>query len=383
MNWTKVPISKIKRNPNNPRVIKDGKFEKLVKSIREFPEMLEIRPIVVNADMIVLGGNMRLKACKEAGLKEIPVIQAAELTEAQQREFIIKDNVGFGEWDWELIANEWDADELQEWGLDLPGFEGVEEIEPKDDNYEMPDEVHTDIVPGDLFEIGPHRLLCGDSTDSDQVAKLLGGETPDLVFTDLPYGIEAVGGDGKAGRGPIIKSKTYSKVIGDETTDTARDFYATCLALGMENFIIWGGNYFTDFVPPSRCWLVWDKENSGDFADFEMAWTSFDKSARLYKWFWNGFARKGNHRQEGKTRLHPTQKPVGLAMQIFADFSFQICYDGFLGSGPTMVAAHEMGRKCYGVEIDPKYCQVIIDRMLKLDPDLIVKKNGELTRITK
>jgi hypothetical protein len=128
MNWAKVSISKIKRNPNNPRVIKDGKFEKLVKSIREFPEMLEIRPIVVNADMIVLGGNMRLKACKEAGLKEIPVIQAAELTEAQQREFIIKDNVGFGEWDWELIANEWDADELQDWGLDLPGFEDVEDL---------------------------------------------------------------------------------------------------------------------------------------------------------------------------------------------------------------------------------------------------------------
>lgn len=383
MNWTKTPISKIKRNPNNPRVIKDGKFEKLVKSIRDFPEMLEIRPIVVNADMIVLGGNMRLKACKEAGLKEIPVIQAAELTEAQQREFIIKDNVGFGEWDWELIANEWDADELQDWGLDLPGFENVEEIEPKDDNYEMPDEVHTDIVPGDLFEIGPHRLLCGESTDSDQVAKLLNGETPDLVFTDPPYGIEAVGGVGKVGGGSIVKSKIYSKVIGDETTDTARDFYATCLALGMKNFIIWGGNYFTDFVPPSRCWLVWDKENSGNFADFEMAWTSFDKSARLYKWLWNGLARKGNHRQEGKTRLHPTQKPVGLAMQIFADFSFKLCYDGFLGSGFAMVASHEMGRKCYGVEIDPKYCQIIIDRMLKLDPALTVKKNGELTRITK
>lgn len=122
MNVELVPIGKIKANPNNPRIIKDDKFYKLVKSIQEFPEMLNIRPIVVNADMVVLGGNMRLKACKEAGLKELPVIQASELTEEQQKQFIIKDNVGFGEWDWEALANQWDNEELQEWGLDIPNF---------------------------------------------------------------------------------------------------------------------------------------------------------------------------------------------------------------------------------------------------------------------
>jgi hypothetical protein len=120
MKTEKIKISKIKRNPDNPRLIKDNKFHKLVKSIKDFPEMLEIRPIVVNEDMIVLGGNMRLKACQEAGLKEVPVIQADTLTAEQQREFIVKDNVGFGEWDWDMIANEWDAEETQEWGLDLP-----------------------------------------------------------------------------------------------------------------------------------------------------------------------------------------------------------------------------------------------------------------------
>lgn len=118
-----ISISKIKRNPNNPRIIKDDKFEKLVRSIKEFPQMLEIRPIVVNDDMIVLGGNMRLKACQEAGLKEVPVIKANNLTEEQQREFIIKDNVGFGEWDWDMMANEWDAELLNEWGLNVPQFE--------------------------------------------------------------------------------------------------------------------------------------------------------------------------------------------------------------------------------------------------------------------
>jgi hypothetical protein len=122
-----VKISDIKSNPNNPRLIKDDKFHKLVNSIKGFPKMLEIRPIVVNADMVVLGGNMRLKACKEAGLKEIPIIFADDLTEEQQKEFIIKDNVGFGEWDWDMIANEWDASQLTEWGLDV--WEKPEEID--------------------------------------------------------------------------------------------------------------------------------------------------------------------------------------------------------------------------------------------------------------
>jgi ParB-like chromosome segregation protein Spo0J len=128
MNIESVKISTVKSNPNNPRVIKDEKFDKLVQSIKDFPQMLEIRPIVVNDDMIVLGGNMRLKACKEAGLKEVPIIKASDLTEEQQREFIIKDNVGFGEWDWEQLK-EWDGEELEAWGLDVPEFEADQFLE--------------------------------------------------------------------------------------------------------------------------------------------------------------------------------------------------------------------------------------------------------------
>lgn len=119
----KFKISEIKLNPNNPRLIKDDKFQKLVKSIKEFPEMLDIRPIVVNSDMVILGGNMRFKACKEAGLKEIPVIVADNLTEEQQREFLIKDNTSGGEWDFAMLANEWDSEQLEDWGLDLVGFD--------------------------------------------------------------------------------------------------------------------------------------------------------------------------------------------------------------------------------------------------------------------
>jgi hypothetical protein len=118
-----LPISMLKLNDNNPRFIKDEKFQKLVKSIKEFPEMLQLRPIVVNDNYIVLGGNMRLRACKEAGLKQVPIIKASSLTEAQQNEFMIKDNVGFGEWSWDDLANNFDTELLTDWGMDIVGFD--------------------------------------------------------------------------------------------------------------------------------------------------------------------------------------------------------------------------------------------------------------------
>jgi len=318
-----VKISDVKPNPKNPRIIKDGKFQKLVKSIQEFPDMLNKRPLIVFTDVdnkyVVLGGNMRLKACKEIGLKEIPIIVADEWTEEQKNEFLIKDNVGFGEWDWDSLANEWDVEKLDDWGLDLPVDLSVqEELEAEEDDYEIPNEIKTDIVIGDLFEIGEHRLFCGDSTNTNLIEKLLNGDKVDLVFTDPPYGINVVQGSkvggskgfGSVGGSKIVKAKDYSEIIGDDTTETAKEFYHSCISLGMVNFIIWGGNYFTDFLDPSMCWIVWDKENSGNFADVELAWTSFDKAAKLYKWQWNGMIRKGDKSIEGKTRVHPTQKPV-------------------------------------------------------------------------
>jgi hypothetical protein len=122
MNTQKLKLSDIRINPNNPRFIRDDKFTSLVKSIKDFPEMLDLRPIVVNKDMVILGGNMRFKACKEAGIKEVPVIVAENLTEEQEREFLIKDNVSGGEWDWDILANEWESESLKDWGLDVPSF---------------------------------------------------------------------------------------------------------------------------------------------------------------------------------------------------------------------------------------------------------------------
>ena len=384
MKPNKIKINKIKENRSNPRFIGKDKFKKLVKSLKEFPEMLKLRPIVVDNNNIILGGNMRYKAAVELGMKEIWVIQADDLSEKQKQEFIIKDNVGFGEWDWDILANDWDVKKLEDWGL--VGFPFEEDItEVKEDDYTEPDEIQVDVVLGDLIEIGNHRLLCGDCTKESDVKKLMNGQKADMVFTDPPYGISIVqsnkvGGDktfGSVGGDKIVKSKNYSKVIGDETTDTARNFYNTCISLGMENFIIWGGNYFTDFLAPSMCWIVWDKQNTGNFADVELAWTSFNKAAKLYQWQWNGMIRKGDKKIEGKSRVHPTQKPVGLFGEIFNDFDFKSCFDGFLGSGSTMVASQQLNRVCYGMELDPKYCQIVIDRMYKFNSSLIIKINGK------
>ena len=384
MNITTTKLTDIKSNPNNPRIIKDDKFKKLVASIKEFPQMLSLRPIVVNDDMIVLGGNMRLKACKEAGLKEVPVIKASDLNEDQQKAFIIKDNVGYGEWDWDMLANEWDAEELVEWGLDIPNFVIDNLGTAEEDDFDLPDTIQTDIVIGDLFDIGSHRLLCGDSTDSDAVAKLMDGQKVDMVYTDPPYGISVVKNDMVGADFGVAKKGNYKPIANDETKDIAQEFYQTCISLGMDKFIIWGGNYFTDFLPFSDGWLIWNKRAGTDirntFADGEMAWCSFHTPIRIYDQLWNGMIREG----EKEKRVHPTQKPIRMLSQIIDDhIKGKLIYDGFLGSGSTMVASHQKKKICYGIEMSPDYCQVIVDRMIKLDPTLTIKRNGEIWQTNK
>ena len=344
-----VKITDIKSNPNNPRVIKDDKFHKLCESIKAFPKMLELRPIVVNDDMVVLGGNMRLKALRHLGLKEAPIIKASDLTEDQQRQFIIKDNAGFGEWDWDMIANEWDTDELEEWGIDVPVFPETE-LEAEEDDFEVPDEVTTDIVIGDLFEIGEHRLLCGDSTDSDAVARLMNEQKCNLI-TDPPYGINAnkqTLGTGK---------KQFHR--GGDWDNEVPDFYY--IIEFVEKAIIWGGNYFADKLPINNDWLCWHKKNDGlSFSEFELAWSNLGKNCRIFQHHWGG-----------EEKLHPTMKPIKLIEWCIKFLDDKPILDIFLGSGSTMVAAHQLKRKCYGIELDPKYCQVIIDRMKALDPYLL------------
>ena len=481
-----VPINTVKANPNNPRIIKDDKFAKLVKSINEFPQMLNLRPIVVNDDMVVLGGNMRLKACKEAGLKEIPIIKASELTEQQQKEFIVKDNVGYGEWDWNDLANNWDAEQLQDWGLDIPGFD-AEVLEAEEDEFAVPDGgIETDIVLGDLFEIGEHRLLCGDSTDSDQVAKLMNGHKADMAHNDPPYGMK------KEKEGVLNDNLNFNDLL-----DFNREWIALQFMHLKENgsWYCWGIDeplmdiyseilkpYIADQKATFRNLITWDKghgqgqnsENTRSYAIADekclfamMGVQGFNNNADNYfegwdsivnyldenknkanltikdckrlaghseksgcHWFdksqwmmptketydsWRNYCIENNinafvkeyeqikkeyystrayfnnthdnfnnvwkferHLRQGDEGGHATPKPIPLCERAIKSSCPDngLVLDMFLGSGSTMVAAHQLKRKCYGTELDPKYCQVIVDRMRKLDPTLVIKKNG-------
>jgi hypothetical protein len=181
MQVKKVKISDVKTNPKNPRLIKDDKFKKLVKSIQEFPQMLELRPIVIDENNIVLGGNMRLKACIEIGLKEIFIVKAEDLTEEQKDEFIVKDNVGFGEWDWDLLANEWDTEKLDEWGLNIPNFEN-NEIDYSGKNQEIDVDLYDDQMiiklkyTEDDYNLVRDQLSKIAATPEQAVYKLLGNE---------------------------------------------------------------------------------------------------------------------------------------------------------------------------------------------------------------
>jgi DNA modification methylase len=387
-------ISELKLNPNNPRLIKDDKFKKLVQSIKDFPEMLNIRPIVVNQDMIILGGNMRYKACKEAGLKEIPVI-ITDLTEDQQREFLIKDNTSGGEWDWEVLANEWDNEQLEAWGLDLPNDFNTEVLEAEEDDFEVPEGgIETDIVLGDLFEIGEHRLLCGDSTDSDQVEKLMNGQKANMVFTSPPYNGNTHLDIGKGG-GRLYNDKEMDNKESDVYIDFLQQVLNNIL-INTSGFVFWNINYnaksrneyLKHLVPYfNYLWetIIWEKTGmpiaDGLTRNCEFIFVlkngerkhlgkHFETSHNLWKISnLNSQDLKNNHRACFPIEL-PT-KGINLGSEIN-----DLILEPFTGSGSTMVASHQLKRKCYGMELDPKYCQVIIDRMKKLDPTLEIKRNG-------
>jgi site-specific DNA-methyltransferase (adenine-specific) len=376
-----VPITQVVPNTSNPRIIKDDKFKKLVKSIQEFPEMLNLRPIVVDADMVVLGGNMRLKACKAAGLTEVPIVIADNLTPEQQAEFIIKDNVGFGEWDWDILANEWDAELLQDWGLELP-FDNTPVLEAEEDDYEAPSEIKTDIVLGDLIEIGQHRLLCGDSTDSDQVARLMDDQKADMVFTDPPYGISYKSNWASKERERFDEIKNDNVIL---------DILPSIILLSKNNihWYVWTSHqvypiWRDKFNEYYKSTIIWSKKSgamgdlSGDYVvNYEMALFCHYGRKTL-----NGKRESAVWdltRDSGLDYQHPTQKPISLSEKAIINSSDKndLVVDIFLGSGSTMVAAHQLNRKCFGMELDPKYCQVIVDRMHKLDPSLEIKINGK------
>jgi DNA modification methylase len=341
--------------------------------------MMELRPMVVNSDMVVLGGNMRLKALKEAGYKEVPnewVKSAESLTEEEQRRFIIADNVGFGEHDWDMLANEWDAVELEAWGLDMPSFETDEVLEAEEDDFDGTPPAEPITVLGDLYEIGEHRLLCGDSTDSDQVAKLMNGSKADMVFTDPPYNVAF---NGRSGKFDVIENDDLPE---NEFEDLIDGFVSILEILKPNNYYVWCNWKFYGILQSKldfKACIVWAKNVFGlgrgyrhqhEFCLFN---GKLDEGINNESDLWE--VKKDTKYQ------HPTQKPVELAARALNNHKEdKNIVDLFLGSGSTMVASHQLKRKCYGMELDPKYCDVIVKRMIKLDPTLIIKRNGVVTK---
>lgn len=408
MNVQEMPIGDIKPYERNPRK-NAAAVDYVANSIKEFGFK---QPIVVDADHVIVVGHTRWLAAKKLKLKTVPVLVADDLTPEQAKAYRLADNKTneFAEWDDDLLDLE--MDDLSDIDMSLFGFElDEDDAEPGEiTEDEIPEEAEERCKPGDLWQLGNHRLICGDSTDPAIIEKLMDGQTAELLLTDPPYGISVVSGGVQSGQGTghvgggwstplqetgkiggnntlhfkdregrggsmstprnkrispdaVVASKVYKQIIGDDTTETAEKSYEVTKGV-TKNQIIFGGNYFTNFLSPSRCWIVWDKENTGNFADAELAWTSFDKGVKLYHFMWNGLAREGSRKVEGITRMHPTQKPVGMIGYILQDFSKEGdgILDCFGGSGSTLIACEQLKRKCFMAELDPHYCDVIIER---------------------
>jgi len=374
-----MKLSTLRANPTNPRIIKDEKFQKLVKSIEEFPEMLEARPIVVNPEMVVIGGNMRFKACKAAGLKEAPVYMAT-WGETKDREFIIKDNVSSGENDFDILANEWDAEELNEWGLDVwtGEPEETEGLTDPDDVPEVPEEPKTKL--GELYILGEHRLLCGDSTKAEDVEKLMNGDKADMVFTSPPYNANAKTSS------DIFNSKKSAKMYEGVFVDNQDSQNYIKFAEGVldqcfnntEGFIFWNVSYnaksrfeylaqITKKLPYLIEQICWKKSSRIPFKSSLMReWEPiFVFSTKKQSLGLNSV--KSNHweisNNNSQQENHKACFPVALpfkAIELIEDS--RLILDPFLGSGSTLIAAEKTNRKCYGMELDPKYCDVIVKR---------------------
>lgn len=426
-------LSQIRINPNNPRIIKDYKFKKLCDSIREFPKMMELRPMVIDEHGVVLGGNMRLKALKFLGYTDIPdawVKSAKDLTETEIKKFIILDNASFGEWDLDLLLQDWTKDELSDMGLDLEWPKEINEAD--DDNFNPDLNIQTDIKRGDLIEFIKgnktiHKLLCGDATSQEDSEKLFNKKQFDLIVTDPPYNVDYAGKNDHIGN---FRKGKNDEILNDKMPD--KEFY---------QFLVDFNKNFINHCKPGGAWYVWHADSIGHnqrnsfleagllikqnlvwvkntivmgrqdyqwqhepclygwkpgaghyFIPFRNERTIFDDSVdfkKLSKDELLEIVKSLNEvipttvLRENKphvSELHPTMKPVKLIGRLIINSSRpgEIVADAFLGSGTTMVAAHQLNRRCYGMELDPQYCQVIIDRMRKLDPGITIKKNGEV-----
>jgi len=358
------------------------------KSLRKFGAG---RSILLDKNNRIIAGNKTIENAGAVGLEDIIVVETTgnqivavkrmdiDLDSKQGRELALADNASAKasiNWDFETIKVDWQEIEMQEWGIEIPDFEV---LEAEEDDFTVPDGgTETDIVLGDLFEIGEHRLLCGDSTDSDQVAKLMNGQKADMVFTDPPYGN---GSSGKYGRGQL----GVRTIINDDTFECVNDFFNLKICDAYVFFLQW--RTFKEAIQTLenndltlKTIAVWDKKNAGLNGAGGMAeqWEAIIVAGNIkYSRFGGNVFSVSREQKKRIDSPHPHQKPIELLSDLLEYFQeYNLLLDPFSGSGSTMVASHQLKRKCYGMELDPKYCQVIVDRMKKLDPSLVIKKNG-------
>ena len=379
-----VKINELKPHPKNPRVHPDSAIDKLVRSIKEFGWT---NPVLVSADGYVLAGHARLKAAEKAGIEEVPVIYLP-LEGAKAEAYLIADNRLQDETDWDYeklkdLLQELDTGELD---LEITGFD-MGEIEDLMTQFHVPGEIVEDEVPeppeepitkpGDLWILGRHRLLCGDATKKEDVERLMDGKKADMVFTDPPYGMSlntdwsrAKPSSKFAKEKKVIGGKKYRPVIGDN-----EDFVPILITSIFDNFsycdeiFLWGADYYSELLinRNSGSWLVWDKRIDESIdkmygSCFELCWSKNKHRREIIRVRWAGIF--GTEQEFDHKRLHPTQKPIKLAEWFINKFSKKddIIIDLFLGSGSTLIACEQTKRICYGMEIDPVYCDVIVKR---------------------
>lgn len=363
----KKKISDLKLAPYNPRKSNEKQEANLKKSLEKFGV---VEPIVFNKQTgYIVGGHFRIRELKKLGYKEVDCV-IVDLNEDDEKELNIRLNANTGEWDWEMLQADWDIEELESWGLDIPEWENEEVLEVEEDDFDTtPPEIPITVL-GDLYEIGEHRLLCGDSTNVDDVTKLMNGEKADIMVSDPPYGIDLDTDYSKMG----ATTTKYEKIKGDDKEFDLTDVISIS---GTKEQYIWGGDYFVNSLDwMSGTQIIWAKRHSEEEnkvfgSAFESLWVSY----KCKKLIW--FIRPINQSSE-RLGKHPTQKPIECMSRCIEMSKLKgVVYDAFLGSGSTMAASHQLKRKCYGMELDPKYCDVIVKRMIALDSNLKIKLNGK------
>lgn len=367
-----LKIDVLKPYDKNPRKNKEA-VKYVAESIKEFGFK---QPIVIDKNNVIVCGHTRLLAAKQLGLKEVPCILADDLTEEQINAYRLVDNKTneFAEWDNELLKEE--LFKLPSLNMKLFGFEEEQKEEQiaEEDNYEEPEQLEPIVKKGQVWQLGNHRLMCGDSTDKEIVLKLMDGKKADLILSDPPYGMfldtDFSSCLGSLGRKSNTRGNKYDKVIGDND-----DFKPELITTFFDNFnyckeiFLFGADYFAELLPNKNdgSWLVWDKrkESQADAigSEFELIWSKTKHKRRMLRHDWFGFLSSQNAK-DAQNRVHPTQKPVSLLVDIVEQWGKDCnnVVDLYGGSGSTLIAYEQLNRKCYMMELDEHYCDVIINR---------------------